>query len=99
MPSSALRDRHGQAALEYLAVLAVVGGALLAGGAALGAVPGVGGRVAHTLRLGICLVAGDVCRRSDARAAGLAPCTVAQALRGRGATLTVASIRFGAQEE
>jgi hypothetical protein len=98
MPLRALRERRGQASLEYVAALAVVG-LLLGTGVALGAVPGVGGRVAHTVRLGICLVAGDVCRVADARAAGLEPCTVAQAVRGGGATLTVASIRFGAHDE
>ena len=48
-----------------------------------------------TVRTGICIVGGDVCRASDAAAAGLEPCTVGERALGRGLTLTIASIRFG----
>jgi hypothetical protein len=88
MPSSA----------EYTALLGLVGAALAGTGAVVG-VETIGDAVAKTVRTGICIVAGDVCRASDARAAGLAPCTVVESTRGEGLTFTVASIRFGADDE
>ena len=88
MPSSA----------EYTALLGLVGAALAGTGAVVG-VETIGEAVADGVRTGICIVAGDVCRASDAEAAGLAPCTVAESTRGEGLTFTVASIRFGADDE
>ena len=88
------REPTGQASLEYVAVLALVAAVLGVAGAT-GALPAVGERVAATLRLGVCVVAGDVCRSREARAAGLAPCTLRAATRGRGGELTLASVRFG----
>src|SRR5262245_60424151 len=87
MPSSA----------EYTALLGLVGAALAGTGAIVG-LETVGDAVASTVRTGICIVAGDVCRASDAEAAGLAPCTLAESTRGEGLTFTVASIRFGADD-
>ena len=69
--------------------------------AGAGAVVGLGTiaeAVAGGVRTGICIVAGDVCRASDAAAAGLAPCTVDEHTRGEGLTFTVASIRLGADD-
>jgi hypothetical protein len=93
-----LDDSTGQAGAEYAALIALVAAALAAAGpaAALGE---VGSAVAGTIRTGICIVAGDVCRASDAAAAGLQPCTVGERTRGAGATLTVASLRLGAGGE
>ncbi len=88
MPSSA----------EYTALLGLVGAALAGTGAVVG-LETIGEAVAGGIRTGICIVAGDVCRASDADAAGLAPCTVAESTRGEGLTFTVASIRFGADDE
>jgi hypothetical protein len=85
----------GQASAEYTAVLALVAAALAGAGAAVG-LGDVGSSVVHTLRTGICIVGGDVCRPSDAEAAGLAPCTVSQETEGSATRLTVFSIRFGA---
>lgn len=79
------RHRHptaGQASVEYVAAVALAAAVLAAAGTAAGA-PGIGQRVVHGIRLGICIVAGDVCRPSEAAAAGLAPCTVTSATRGR----------------
>jgi hypothetical protein len=83
--------------MEYTLLLAVVAAALAAAGAA-GGLPAVAGGVTATVRTGICLVAGDVCRASDAAAAGLAPCTVSERTRGEGLTVTVVSVRLGADE-
>jgi hypothetical protein len=86
------------ASAEYTALLGLVGAALAGTGAVVG-VEAIGETVANGVRTGICIVAGDVCRASDAEAAGLAPCTVAESTRGEGLTFTVASIRFGADDE
>lgn len=82
---------------EYTALLGLVGAALAGTGAVVG-LDTIGSAVADGVRTGICIVAGDVCRASDAEAAGLAPCTVAESTRGEGLTFTVASIRFGADD-
>jgi hypothetical protein len=84
--------------VEYTAVIGLVGAALAGTGAVVG-LETVGRSVAEVVRTGICIVAGDVCRASDAERAGLAPCTVAESTRGEGLTFTVASIRFGADDE
>lgn len=81
---------------EYTGLLALVGAALA--GAGVVAAPGIAEAVAGTVRTGICIVAGDVCRASDAAAAGLAPCTVTEHARGEGLAFTVASLRLGADE-
>jgi hypothetical protein len=72
----------GQASVEYIAAVTLTAAVLAAAGTAVGA-PGIGHRVVHGIRLGICIVAGDVCRPSEAAAAGLAPCTITSATRGR----------------
>lgn len=82
---------------EYTALIGLVGAALAGTGAVVG-LETVGDSVAKAVRTGICIVAGDVCRASDAERAGLAPCTVAESTRGEGLTFTVASIRFGADD-
>jgi len=82
--------------MEYVAILLVVG-ALLGVGA--GAVPGVGERVVRTLRSGICIAGGDVCRDSDAAAAGLPPCVTRERSRRQDTTLDIAVVRFGGHGE
>lgn len=92
----------GQASSEYAGLLALVAAALAAAGAAAGVVAGpgeVGQAVAGGVRTGICIVAGDVCRVSDAEAAGLAPCTVSDETRGAAGAITVVSLRFGERGE
>jgi hypothetical protein len=88
---------RGQATLEYTGVLALVAVVLASAGVALG-LDGVGRAVASGVRTGICIVAGDVCRASDAEAAGLSPCTVRERSRGGGATVVVASLRVGGDD-
>jgi hypothetical protein len=82
---------------EYTSLLALVGAALAGTGAVVG-LDTIGEAVASGVRTGICIVAGDVCRASDAEAAGLAPCTIDDHTRGQGLTFTVASLRFGADD-
>ena len=92
-----MRGQSGQTTAEYAALLALVTAALAAAGTAAG--PGeVAAAIASSVRTGICIVAGDVCRASDAAAAGLAPCTLSERTRGEGLTFTVASVRLGADE-
>jgi hypothetical protein len=89
----------GQASAEYVAILLVVG-VLLAGAAALAlAVPGVGDRLIATVRTGLCIVGGDVCRTADAAAAGLAPCLTAERSRRQDTTLDIAVLRLGGHGE
>src|SRR5918994_5963919 len=76
----------GQASAEYVATLLVVA-AVLAGAGTAVAVPGVAERVVTTVRTGICIVGGDVCRGGDAEAAGLPPCLTRERARGEGTTL------------
>lgn len=92
-----LHESTGQTSAEYTALLALVAVALGGAGAVVG-LGTLGDAVAKTVRTGICIVSGDVCRASDAEAAGLAPCTVAESTRGQGLTFTVASLRFGADD-
>jgi hypothetical protein len=92
------RDPAGQATAEYAALLALVAAALAGAGALIG-LHTVGDAVAATVRTGICIVGGDVCRASDAAAAGLEPCTVGERALGGRLTVTVASIRIGSGEE
>jgi Flp pilus assembly pilin Flp len=91
------RDQAGQTTTEYAALLALVTGALAAAGTAVG-LGTIADAVAAGLRTGICIVAGDVCRASDAAAAGLSPCTVAEHARGQSLRFTVLSLRMGADD-
>jgi hypothetical protein len=87
----------GQATLEYTGVLALVAAALTTAGVVVG-LGGIGHAVAASVRTGICVVANDVCRASDAEAAGLSPCTLREQARGGGATVVLASVRLGADD-
>ena len=84
----------GQASAEYTAIVALVAAALLAVGAVVG-LEGVAQAVVGGVRTGICIVGGDICRASDAEAAGLGPCTVAERTHGGGTKLTIVSFRLG----
>ncbi len=88
------RPTAGQASVEYVAALALVAAALVFASPAVGA-PDVAGIVAHKLRLGICLVADDVCSDDAARAAGLGPCPLRSDITGGEASLTAFSIEIG----
>ena len=92
-------DNRGQAASEYVAILLVVVAALTGAATLAIAVPGVGERVVTTVRTGLCIVGGDVCRSSDAIAAGLEPCITRQRSRRQDTTIDVAVVRFGGHGE
>jgi hypothetical protein len=89
-----VHDQTGQATSEYAGLLALIATALLSAGMLAG-LDGVGAAVAKGIRTGICIVGGDVCRSSDAAAAGLAPCTVGERSAGGGATISIAWVRIG----
>jgi len=90
-------DDAGQATAEYVAILAIVV-LLLAGGVAA-ASPAVGEKVVETVRTGLCIVGGDVCRPADAAAAGLAPCLTGERWRRQDTTLDIAVVRLGGHGE
>jgi hypothetical protein len=60
---------------------------------------GVPAEVSKVVRTGVCIVAGDVCRASDAAAAGLHPCTLSDERRGGGLAVTILSVRLGADHQ
>jgi hypothetical protein len=92
-------DQHGQSSSEYVAILLVVG-TLMAGAATLAvAMPGVGDRLVRTIRTGICIVGGDVCRAADAKAAGLEPCLTRERAERQETTLDIAVVRVGENGE
>jgi hypothetical protein len=71
----------------------VVAAVLVAAGPVAGA-SGLGPQVAKVVRTGVCIVAGDVCRNSDAEAAGLAPCTLSERRDGNSLSVTLFSVRL-----
>lgn len=87
---------RGQASTEYVAILLVV--ATLLAVAAV-AVPGVGERVVEGVRTGVCIVGGDICRSSDAAAAGLQPCVTRARSSREETTLDIAVVRLGEHGE
>ncbi len=93
-----LSDARGQTTTEYAGLLLLVAALTAGAGAAVG-LGDVASAVAGGVRTGICIVAGDVCRASDARAAGLSPCVAREATRGAGLKVTIASVRLGRGDE
>jgi hypothetical protein len=93
-----LRSPRGQATVDYAALLTLVAVVFIGAGAAAG-LSSLPARVAQTLRTGICIVGGDVCRTADATADGLAPCVVAEKAEGAGLTVSVAVLRIGESGE
>jgi hypothetical protein len=88
----------GQASIEYVAAVTLVSVVLGAAATAVGA-PAVAKGVVHGVRTGLCIVGGDVCRPSDAEAAGLEPCTMATAVRGRDSRFDFGFVSFGSRGE
>jgi hypothetical protein len=94
---SHLPRRHpaaGQAAAEYVALLLVLVAVLAAAGPALGA-PDIPRGVVHGVRLGLCIVSGDVCTAREATEAGLPPCPMASRVDGAEVGVTLFSIELG----
>ena len=87
----------GQASLEYLAVISLVAALLLLAGPAVGTPP-IAEAVARGVRIGLCVVADDICTREDAAAAGLPPCQLDLATRGYEAKVSVFSIEVGSRD-
>ena len=90
---------RGQASTEYVAILLVVAAALAATTTLAVAVPGIGEQVVKSVRTGLCIVGGDLCRSADAVAAGLEPCLTSQRSRRQDTTLDVAVVRLGGHGE
>jgi hypothetical protein len=89
----------GQASTDYVALLLLIAIVLAGGAATAAAVPGVGERIGKTVRTGICIVGGDVCRSADAEAAGLAPCVTGERSTSQDTTLDIAVVRLGGRGE
>lgn len=88
-----MKGFRGQASTDYLGLLAVV--VVLLGGAGAAMRLDVPGAVAHTVRVALCIVGGDVCRAADARAAGLEPCVVRSRAGTRRTSVTFLFLRVG----
>src|SRR4051812_35158615 len=88
---------RGQASVEYIAAVALVVLALAGAGMAMAA-PELPGAVVAKLRLALCIVGGDVCRRSDAAARGLEPCLVSGEEHARETGLSFLFIRGSGSE-
>jgi hypothetical protein len=93
-----MRDA-GQATAEYAGLLALIAATFAAAAGTTGAAGEIANTLAGTVRTGLCLVGGDICRPSDARAAGLQPCTLTESSRGSGAAVTLMSLRVGEHGE
>jgi hypothetical protein len=90
------REAAGQASAEYIALLLVVAAVLAASAVA---VPGVGERVVDSVRTALCIVGGDVCRSSDAAAAGLEPCVTRERSTRQETTVDLVVVRLGGDGE
>jgi hypothetical protein len=91
------RSAAGQASIEYVAAIALIAAVFMFAGPAVGA-PGIGKQVAHGIRLGVCLVAHDVCSTREAKADGLAACALRTDIKGHEVTGTAFSIELGGRE-
>ena len=59
----------------------------------------LGAKVVETIRTGLCIVGGDICRPADAAAAGLAPCLTGERWQRQDTTLDIAVVRLGGHGE
>ena len=85
----------GQAAAEYVAVLLVVAAVLAGRRRSRSPSPASASAWSQTVRTGMCIVGGDVCRDADAAAAGLAPCVTGERSTRQETTLDLAVVRLG----
>ena len=88
------RPTAGQASIEYVAALALLAALFVVAAPAVGA-PDIPRLVVGKLRLGICLVANDVCSARAAKDAGLAPCPMSSDITGHEVSVTGFSIEVG----
>ncbi len=85
-----MRSSRGQATIEYVGAILLVA-VIVSSAAVVVAAPGVPRTVVAKLRLGLCIVSGDVCTPAAAAARGLEPCELRseQHSVGNGVTLWV----------
>ncbi len=88
------RPTAGQASIEYVAALALLAALFVVAAPAVGA-PDIGRLVVGKIRLGICLVASDVCSDRAAKEAGLAPCPIKTDVNGHEVSVTAFSVEVG----
>ena len=88
----------GQASLEYIAVISLVTAVLVFAAPAVGA-SSLAHQVARGVRLGLCVLAHDICTRRDAAAAGLPPCRLRSKTRGIEESVTIFSVEIGSKHE
>lgn len=92
-----MHSSRGQATTEYVAAILLVAVCLISA-AVVVAAPGVPATVVTKLRLGLCIVAGDVCTASDAAARGLEPCVVGSEEHATGTGVTLWILRAGGRD-
>ena len=87
----------GQASPEYLGVVTLVALALGLAGAV--AAPDLPEALSRHVRVGLCIVGGDVCRSSDAARAGLKPCVLSANEADQHTKVTLATLSYGAHDD
>ncbi len=92
-----MRSSRGQATIEYVGAVLLVA-AILIIAAVVVAAPGVPRTVVAKLRLGLCIVGGDVCTTSDAAARGLEPCLLSSDERDETGGVSFLTFRVGATD-
>jgi len=92
------RTQSGQAATEYLGVLAVVAIVIVLTGT-VAMVAGLPRAVVDTVKLGLCIVGGDVCRPADAAALGLGPCVTGAEDHTRSTALSILFVKVGGGQQ
>jgi hypothetical protein len=88
---------RGQSTPEYVGVVTIV--ALALGLAGTVAAPDIPRTLAHHLRVGLCIVGGDVCRSGDAARAGLRPCVLTAREAGQHTSVTLATVTYGVDDD
>lgn len=84
----------GQATVEYVAAIALVAAVFLVAAPAVGA-PSIAHAVVAQVKHALCMLTGDFCTVSDARAAGLAPCPLRSRTTGVDGAVTVLFVEAG----
>jgi hypothetical protein len=84
---------RGQTTIEYVGVVGLVGLVMTIASAV--AAPDLPRTVAHHVRVGLCIVGGDICRAADARRAGLEPCVTSADSGQGGGGATIAMVSYG----
>lgn len=88
---------RGQATPEYVGVVTLVALALGLAGAV--AMPDLPKTLAHHVRVGLCIVGGDVCRSGDAARAGLRPCVLSARVADQHTSVTLATVTYGVDDD